>query len=197
MIIGLTGGMACGKSTCSNMIKKMGIQVFDADAEAHKLLERDVRVIRDIQDQLPQAVDTIDSKEFISRDKLSKLMLNDDSVIEIVTEAITIPLKYALLRFIERNRDNRFAVVDAPMLFEYKWDTYCEKIITVDAPRDRQELRIMKRHGMTELKMMILLDLQMTSEERNLKSDYVIDNGSSLYNTNEQIVNIFLTLQQI
>lgn len=188
MNIGLTGGIATGKSTVSQMLERRGAALVDADRIAREVVEPGQAPLRQIAERFGQAV--LNEDGTLNRRKLGQIVFSDEAERKAL-EAITHPAIRALMRErmerLEAERPDRLVVVDVPLLFESKLQSLFEQVLVVYVPRSVQLTRLMERDGLAEEEARKRLDAQMDIEDKKRLADYVIDNSSGLAETEEQI----------
>jgi dephospho-CoA kinase len=172
LIIGITGGLASGKSTLARMIAGRGIAHIDADAIVHRLMHHDRDMITAIAAAIPDAV----TKGRIDRAKLAAAITADPTRLAAL-EAIIHPrvraVEMAAIDAAQRNR-LRAVVLDVPLLFETAADELCDVVIVAHAPRPHRRRRAFARTGMTEQKFDRLIARQWPDAARRHLADIVI-----------------------
>ncbi|MCB1484204.1 MAG: dephospho-CoA kinase [Hyphomicrobiaceae bacterium] len=190
LIIGLTGSIGMGKSTAAARFKALGIDVFDADAEVHKLYEGPLA--QDVERAFPGS--TTDGK--VDRGKLSAILLKEpDRLTEL--ERIVHPRVRANERsFIAREhaKGAKMAVLEVPLLFEAGNDKVVDVIVVVSAHPDIQRKRVLERPGMSEAKLAELLSRQLDDKEKRARADFVVDTSGSVEACHAQIDDIVAEL---
>ncbi|MBB6691204.1 dephospho-CoA kinase [Cohnella xylanilytica] len=188
MNIGLTGGIATGKSTVSQMLERRGAALVDADRIAREVVEPGQAPLRQIAERFGQAV--LNEDGTLNRRKLGQIVFSDEAERKAL-EAITHPAIRALMRErmerLEAERPDRLVVVDVPLLFESKLQSLFEQVLVVYVPRSVQLTRLMERDGLAEEEARKRLDAQMDIEDKKRLADYVIDNSAGLAETEEQL----------
>lgn len=190
MIIGLTGGIACGKSTVSRMLAARGAHIIDADKIARE-------VVLPGKPALQQIVETFGSQCLhedgtLNRKYLGSIVFHDEAARKKL-EAITHPaIRQEMMRQIaywEEADPQGLTVADIPLLYESGWDKrYAfSDIVVVYAPRSVQLERLMKRDGLSEEEAVARLNAQMPIEQKRKLADVVIDNSGSLEETERQV----------
>ncbi|SCU96740.1 LAFA_0G07844g1_1 [Lachancea sp. 'fantastica'] len=184
LVIGLTGGIACGKSTVSERLEKSyHIPIIDADKVAREIVEpnRDAykRVVRYFGDKVP---DLILEDGSLNRPALGKHVFANHSDLKVLN-GITHPavrfeiLKQILLSYV---KGKKMCVLDVPLLFESGLDKFCGVTVTVVCKQDTQIERIRSRAPqISEEEAKNRIKAQMTQEERTRRSDYILENDSS------------------
>ena len=174
LIIGLTGSIATGKSTVSNMLRHMRFSVHDADAAVHRLLGPQGAAVTEITTHFGS--DLGDMQTGIDRKILGDRVFADkDKKAEL--EAILHPLVRSQKEmFIKQaRRDQKPAVfLDVPLLFETGGDQVCDHVITVWSPVFIQRQRALRRDGMTAQKLHAIVQAQVPQSEKKLLSDLVL-----------------------
>lgn len=176
IIFGLTGSIASGKSTVSKMFKNMTIPVFDADETVHRLM-RDHRKMKDLfQRKIPDCF----TDDEIDRKKLSQ-KVNEGTLDVKQLESMIYPfLEQELQLFFERHSYEPIIVLDIPLLFEAKWDRFCNESIVMTADPLILQKRALSRPGMTIEKYNTLKLRQMSEEEKIKRATYVINSGHTI-----------------
>jgi dephospho-CoA kinase len=181
--LALTGSIGMGKSTVARMFEEAGIPVFDADAVVRALQGPDGELVDTIEKHFPSTT----TAGGVDRDALSKRVLGNPEDLERL-EALVHPFVHkARAKFLLENQDRRALLFEIPLLFETGGNEAFDKVIVVTAPPEIQRKRVLERPGMTEEKLDALLARQMPDEEKRRKADFVIDTGSDLSTTEEQV----------
>ncbi len=187
MIIGLTGGIACGKSTVSSMLVRRGAILIDADRVAREVVLPGSPALDKVFARFGQAVRAEDGT--LLRKKLGEIVFRDEAARRDL-EAILHP---AIREEIRRQRDewerrcpDKLIVADIPLLFESGRTEYPE-VMLVYVPESVQLTRLMERDGLTEERAMARIRAQMPIEEKKKLAHIVIDNSGTLEETDRQI----------
>lgn len=177
MIVGLTGGIASGKTTVSNFFKSKGFLVFDADKIAKDISEQ-AKVIDEIVLYFGEDVLNSDSK--VDRKKLKDIVFKDKRKLEKLNNIIH-PRVYKYFQNIKNeNNSKEILIFDVPLLYESGIDKLCDKVILVVASENIKMERIMKRDGIDEELAKKIISSQMSDEEKIKKADIVIENNGSI-----------------
>ena len=193
-VIGLTGGIAMGKSTAAVAFRARKIPVFDADREVHRLQARGGQAVRPIGELVPGAVKdgTVD-RAFLRR------CLRSDAALLPALERLLHPLVRARAhRFLGRARARgaALAVLDIPLLFETGGDRLCDLVVAVSAPAAVQRRRVLARSGLTEADLARLLARQLPDGERRRRADLVIPTGLSRHESQRRVRRLVGSLQR-
>lgn len=166
LVIGLTGGIASGKSTVANMLIEKGITVIDADIIAKQAVEKGMPAHRQIIDEFGE--DILLPNGDIDRKKLGALVFTNEQK-RLALNAIVHPaVRQEMLNRRDKAIANReaFVVLDIPLLFESKLESLVDKIIVVSVTEELQLERLMKRNQLTEEEAVSRIRAQMPLEEK-------------------------------
>jgi len=188
MNIGLTGGIASGKSTVARMLVESGAALVDADRIAREIVEPGQPPLAQIVERFGQAV--LHEDGTLNRKKLGEIVFADEAKRKAL-EAITHPAIRAVMRErmdkLQREAPKRLVVVDVPLLYESGLQSLFEEVMVVYVPRSLQLERLMKRDGLSKADAERRLNAQMDIEEKKRLADIVIDNSGSLEDTALQL----------
>ena len=192
MNIGITGSIACGKSTVSNYLKEKGYTIIDADKLGHIALTSD-----EVKEKLKKSFGlTILENNEISREKLGKLVFGNDENLKILNSIVHPYIRKIILQLQENHRDERFVFLDIALLFEAGFEDLVEKIIVVHVDEKIQVARLMSRNALSKEQAMFRIESQMSSKDKSILGNYVIDNGGTKEETYKQIDLIIEALER-
>ena len=143
MILGITGGTGCGKTTLLKEIEARGGLVLDCDAVYHELLTRDHALLNAINDRFPGVV--VDKK--LERKKLGAIVFADEQALMDLNAITHGAIKAEIVRRLSENP--KLAAIDAIALFEGGLAELCHTTVAITAPRDARIQRLMKRDGIS------------------------------------------------
>ncbi|XP_037093204.1 dephospho-CoA kinase-like [Pollicipes pollicipes] len=195
-LVGLTGGIATGKSTVSRLLQDRGVPVVDADVMARKVVEPGRKAWRQIRDAFGPAV-FLDSGELdraalgrvIFRDTEKRRQLNRITHGKIQRLMIWETLKLFL-------QGHSFAVLDLPLLFESGVAVdYMEKIVVVSCEEDVQLQRLVARSGEAEADCRRRIEAQLPLRVKRDNAHFVIENSGSLADTARQVDGVLSVLR--
>ena len=193
MVVGLTGSIAMGKSEVANIISQLGIPVFDADKEVHKLYDspEGVKLLLDF------APETI-IENHVDRQRLSAVVLNDPvrlAQLETIVHAEIAKHRDKFL--VEAKRAGHgIVVLDIPLLFEKNLTAATDITVVVSAPENLQHQRALARPGMTMQRLETILERQMPDAEKRRRADHVIENHGTLQDLELKTRSLFYRLAQ-
>ncbi|MXO70515.1 dephospho-CoA kinase [Alteraurantiacibacter buctensis] len=175
-ILGLTGSIGMGKSTVAEMFRELGVPVFDADAEVHRMQRPGGELLPAIEAAFPGTT----GPEGVKRSELGARVFSDDTALARL-EAIVHPAVRALREaFLIEHWQAPLVVFDVPLLFEKGGADEVDAVVVVSAPAGVQRARVLAREGMTPDKFAAILSRQMPDAEKRARADHVIDTGTSL-----------------
>ena len=181
--IGITGSIACGKSTVSNYLKDKGYTIIDADKLGHTALTSD-----EVREKLEKSfgLRIIENNE-ISREKLGKLVFGNEENLKILNSIVHPYIRKQILQLQEKHSDERLVFLDIALLFEAGFEDLVEKIIVVHINEKEQLTRLMNRNSLSSEAAMNRIKSQMSSEDKSKMGDYVINNSNTKEETYRQI----------
>ncbi len=144
MIIGITGGTGCGKTTLLNVIRDCGGTVLDCDAIYHELLETDMQLLADIEARFPGTVENGQ----LQRKKLGAIVFQDKNALKALGAITGGAIRKEVMRRLEKRSE--LIAIDAIGLFEGKYDALCDVTVAVTAPEACRVQRLVQRDGITE-----------------------------------------------
>ena len=188
LILGLTGGIATGKSSVSRIFKEEGIPVVDADEIARKIVQPFSKIWcklvhefgTDIINPLNNEVDRKKLGNIVFSDEKARKKLNSIMHPAIVSEIIKQALKHYLC-------GEAMVILDIPLLFETGFSNYVSKTAVVYCDEDMQRTRLMKRDLIDASLATLRMNSQMSLEEKCKKADFIIDNSGNLSETEERV----------
>lgn len=173
-VIGLTGGIASGKSTVSQMLKAKGFAVVDADKlvkEVYKLPE----VFNYVKKEFPEVVEDGNIQFPLLRQKVFSSREIKSNIETLIYKHLPAAFEQEFARF----HQPAILIYDVPLLFERNLEGYCDLSVLVYAPRKIQRARLMTRDGHLEDMANNILNQQMDIEEKKTKADFIIDNSQT------------------
>jgi dephospho-CoA kinase len=188
MNIGLTGGIATGKSTVSALLVAKGALLIDADAIAREVMLPGHPVLAAVIQHFGQAV--MNSDGTLHRKKLGEIVFADSAqrqaLNDITHPAIREEMRLRMVAY-EREQPDRLVLADIPLLYESGLESLYEEIMVVYVSREVQLQRLMLRDGLTEEQAGLRLSAQMDIEQKRSMADIVIDNSGTQAETERQI----------
>lgn len=183
MVIGLTGGIASGKSVIAARLREHGIAVLDADAVVHALLAGEAK--SEVALHFPDAVE----KGELNRATLGRIVFSNDEKLKQLEGILHPKVRAAEEAFIaeQRAKGAKIAVLEVPLLFETGADSLCDATLVATAPEAVRIARAMQRPHMNEAKLEATLARQLPEDVRARRADYTIDTSATLEHTHAQV----------
>jgi dephospho-CoA kinase len=187
MIIGLTGSIASGKSTVSNMLKEKGYPIVDADKIARQVVEPGTPVIKEIAEHFGDEVLNEDGS--LNREKLGKRIFKSEEERKKLNSIIHPAIRNEMIRQKEQwiSKGAGTVILDIPLLFESKLQSFVEKIIVVSVTPEIQKQRLIARNELNEQEAADRINSQLLMVEKEAGADAVIDNNGTIEETKMQV----------
>lgn len=194
--IGLTGSIATGKSTVTNMLKELGAFVIDCDKTARDVVAPGTRGIAKIEAAFGK--DAVAADGSMDRVYIGDLVFRNPEMKKRL-ENILFPLIFealdAELLRLERECATPVVFLDMPLLYEVKYDSYVDEVWLVYVPFEVQLSRLMKRNGYTKEEALLRIHSQISVDKKKSLAQQVIDNSGTLEDTKEQVRSLWEGLQ--
>lgn len=178
MIIGLTGGLGCGKSEVARILKKKGLRVINADEIVHELLGTD-----EIKSKLKEAFgsEIFDDRGMVDRRKLAKIVFKDEDKLKRLCSIVHPIVREKVRLEVRRARESKEnLVVEVPLLLESGGAYEMDVVVVVSAPLDLVFERLHRSRGWSREEIRDRMSKQLPLEEKERLADYVIYNDGSL-----------------
>ena len=187
IVIGLTGGIASGKSTVSGELSRQGVPIFDADQNARDAVAKGSKGLAMVVEAFGNEYLTVEGE--LNRPKVSELVFRDKQALKTLEGILHKIVWENAEGFLQaqQEQDAKLAVLDVPLLIETGWHKQVDKVWLVAVSRQQQIERAMLRSGMTEAEVVARINSQMSLEEKRKYADVVLDNSGSLEQTLAQV----------
>jgi dephospho-CoA kinase len=198
---GLTGGMACGKSTVSKMFSSLGAYVLQADALAHELYRPGGPVYLELVKRFGPEI--VQPDETINRRRLAALVFDGGRIEELnrIVHPAVFQRQEQWMAEIAEADPLSVAMVEAALIFETGAEARFDKIIVVSCWPEQKIARLAQRLGIGEVAARAELErrtrAQLSDEEKIRRADYIIDNSGPPEMTNRQVEKIFGELKAL
>jgi dephospho-CoA kinase len=187
LTIGLTGGIASGKSTVSQMFKEAGIVVVDADVIARKVVE----VGEEAYEQIVQSFgkDILLPDETIDRQKLGSVVFFNEEKRLLLNSIVHPAVRKQMLKEKEEHLNNgeETVILDIPLLFESKLTALVDRTLLVYVDYETQLARLMNRNNLSKGEAEARIQSQMPLKDKIQLADAVIDNNGTIEATKDQL----------
>lgn len=196
-MIGLTGGIATGKSTVAKMFENLGATVVSADEVAHELMKHGGSAWHEIVELFGEGILSSDGE--IDRRSLGDVVFGDAKKMSAL-ESIIHPsvLQYLSKLSTEfKESGSGVLVLEIPLLIEVSFYGAVDKIVVVVAEQDTQISRLEKRYGIGREGALLRISSQLPTSEKVKHADWVITTDSSLEETGEQVKRVYSSAQKL
>lgn len=196
LVIGLTGGIASGKSTISSILKAVGWPVIDADLIARQIVMPGSKGLEQIVNRFgPQM---LNSDGMLDRKKLGKTVFDDPKKLSDLDKIEHPLIQEAIDSQLDEFKKQHLPVVvlDVPLLFETGMDQECDLTVLAVVDRKTQLERLMKRDHCSKAAALKRINAQMPLEEKMRRADVTIDNNGSLAQTRLQVAKLVKRVSQ-
>jgi len=192
ILVGLTGNIATGKSTATNIFKELGAVVIDADKVVHELYKKNCLLRLSLVWNFGLWVIDYSSLS-IDRKKLAKIVFSDKTKLEKLNSIVWPYVKREIEKRVKKEKG--VVIIEAAMLYESGWDRHMDYTIFVKADRKKQLERLLQRNfSKDEAEKRI--NAQAPQEKKAAKADYVIDNSRSIEYLKHQVYNVWEDLKK-
>ncbi len=183
-LIGLTGNIACGKSTVVRRLRELGAHTIDADALIHVILRRGGAAFEPVVEEFGEGILGPDGE--IDRRALGRIVFSDPERLKRLEE-IEHPIVRRMIEDEIRTSPEEVVVVDAIKLFESGWAAGSDVVWVVTCTREQQIERLVRTRGYSREEAVMRIDAQSPQEEKVARADVVIDNSGPLEETFRQV----------
>jgi dephospho-CoA kinase len=197
--VGLTGGIACGKSTVAKMFAELGVYVIQSDQIAHELYRRGEPVYQEVVKRFGRDIVKPDGE--IDRAKLASIAFGEGRIEELnrVVHPAVIQHQAKWIFEIASKEPDAVAMIEAALIFEAHTNDRFEKMIVVTCRPEQKASRFAQRAGIDEASAQAEVERRMKAqipdEEKVKRADFVIDNSGPQEQTRKQVEKIFAELK--
>ena len=192
--LGLTGGIATGKTTADAFFEKKNIPIIDADRVAHDLMKKNGASYTAIVDHFGASI--LNDEKEIDRKKLGKIVFGAPAKLNELNQ-ITHPLirKAIVLQMQNyQKKDTPLAILDVPLLFETHYDQLCDSVLVISADLSHQLARLQERNNLNKAQAMSRINSQMKLQEKEKLADFVVDNNGSIADLEAKLSQILVRI---
>ncbi|MGM0217471.1 dephospho-CoA kinase [Enterococcus sp. AZ126] len=186
MVLGLTGGIATGKSTVVSVFKRLGFPVVDADVIAREIVEIGMPALGEVVSLFGSEI--LNSDGSLDRKKLGEIIFSDEEKRKKLNSTLSPFLKERILAEIADKKSKApLVIVDIPLLYEGGYEKFVDKVAVVYIPKTMQLTRLMKRDNLTEREAQQRITSQLPIEKKRQKADILFDNQNSIEETEKLV----------
>jgi dephospho-CoA kinase len=196
-IVGLTGGIASGKSLVARVFKDLGAHVIDADRIVHELLEPEQQACREVLDHFGN--DILLPHGGIDRRKLGEIVFNNPEKRAWLNSCLhpkVFNVYTSQVQHLQSRQPDAIIIFNAALLIETGYHRKMDKIVVIYADLEQQIKRLSLRDKFTREQALARITSQMPLAEKRAHADYVIDNTGNREDTEVQARDVFHKLKQ-
>lgn len=172
-IVGLTGGIASGKTTVSSLFEQLGIKVIDADEIARSLVSKGMPCLKEIQDSFGREYISADGE--LNRPLLRQLIFNDSDAKELLESILHPKIRQQMLDQ-SKSIKSPYVIWSVPLLFESNMQKLVNRVLVINTTRKSQIERLCSRDNIDIDLATKMVDAQLPNEQRIQLADDIIDN---------------------
>ncbi len=194
LVIGLTGGIGCGKTTVTNLFSELNVPVSDADVIAHQLVEPGQPALNKIIEAF--GAEIILKNGQLNRPRIRQLIFNNPDAKELL-ENILHPLVYQQMNSWAAQQEAPYVIFSVPLLIETDRQNSVDRILVIDLPLEQQISRVMSRDQLSQNEILEIISSQaVRNKRREIADDIILNNGSqeSLKGQVTKLNNFYLAL---
>ena len=184
LLLGITGNIACGKSTVLRQLRELGAHTIDADLAIHDILRKGGPAYAPVVAEFGQGI--LHESGEIDRRALGRIVFSDPARLRRLEE-IEHPIVRKVIDEAIRQAREQVVVVDAIKLIESGWADKCDEVWAITCRRDQQVERLMRTRGYSQEKSDTRINAQAPQEAKVKRADVVIDNSGTKSHTREQV----------
>ncbi|MCC0644560.1 MULTISPECIES: dephospho-CoA kinase [unclassified Clostridioides] len=179
LILGLTGGIGCGKSSLSNIFRKFNITIVDADIISRQIFD-DKLLLEAVFKHFGRNIKKDDGT--LDRKALGKIVFNDEEKLNELNNLTHPIIREKIISDIEeaRKKGEKIVILDAAILVESGFLEIVDKLLVVTCKQEVQISRIQKRDNCSKQEALSRINSQMSQEEKSKYGDYIIDNSGTI-----------------
>ncbi len=195
LIVGLTGGIATGKSTVSQMFKTVDVPVIETDSIARELLAKGTEGYEEVVTHFSKSILLTNNE--INRKKLGMIVFGNHQKRSKLNDIVHPRVKSIVKTEIQKHKElgTKLLILDVPLLFETDFIELVDKTIVVYTPFKNQKERLMERERIDKVYAEMKIRSQMPLNRKVDLADFVIDNSTSILNTRKEFNKILEELE--
>ena len=191
-VIGLTGGIACGKTNIANVLRDMKVTVLDADAISRSVTAPGGEALPSVREAFG---DSVFDGEILNRRKLGEIVFRKEDERKKL-ENIIHPLVISKMQRLTEAADTPVVAWDVPLLYETGMDAHCDEVWCAYVCENEQVRRVMRRDGLTREQALLRIASQMPLHEKKTRAQHVIHTANSFRETRRRVRGLMRDLQR-
>lgn len=184
-VLGLTGGIGCGKSAVSAVFESQGITVVDADIIARQVVAPKSTGLNAIIARFGS--DILNQDQTLNRSKLRALIFADDAKKQWLNNLLHPLIREKILTDLQ-SATSPYVILVAPLLFENGLDKYCQRTLLIDVPVAVQLARTMARDNISKTQAQAIVAAQMSRDDKKARTIDIIDNNQALEDVSMEVL---------
>lgn len=193
LVVGLTGGMASGKTTVAEILRGFNIKIIDVDKIAKEIVSSHTDIWRKIIETFGEEI--LDKDLSIDRSKLAELIFSVPEKRKLL-DSITHPIILTKVREkLAELKSESIVVIDMPLLFETGFEKEVDKVVVVFAPRAFQIKRLIKKCQLSPKEAQDRIDSQMSLLEKAKEADWIVYNNGGIEELKKKVRRLFKELK--
>ncbi|MGK0604585.1 dephospho-CoA kinase [Enterococcus gilvus] len=186
-VLGITGGIASGKSTVVTLFKEQGFPVVDGDIVAREVVEPDTEGLQALKKVFGSEI--IKENGALDRKRLGTIVFQDEEQRNLLNRTLDSFIRKEITKQTEEaKRVSPLVIVDIPLLYEGKYEAMMDQVAVVYVTPEIQLQRLMMRNDFSEKEALERINSQLSLEEKRKRADVIIDNCSSKETTQRQVL---------
>lgn len=191
--LGLTGGIATGKSAATAIFKSLKLPVIDADQLAHQVLSENQTVITKIRHAFgPQVI----TNQQVNRQELGKVVFEQPAALAQLNQITAPVIRQAIISQMKIFKTAPVVVMDIPLLYEQHYEHLCSGVAVVVVDEPTQIKRLMARNQLSKAEAQKRIKSQMALSDKKSRADFILDNQGDLVALAQQIEQLLQKITQ-
>lgn len=176
-VIGITGGIASGKSIVSHYVEELGYKVIDADLIAHDVVDIGSQGLASLVKKFTK--DILDEQGYLDRKRLGEMVFSDENKRKLLNQILHPLIREAVERELEKSQETIIFLI-VPLLYEANFELYCNEVWLITAPELQRLDRIQKRDKLSREEAYQRIQAQMSDEEKIQRGPIVLENNGEV-----------------
>jgi len=193
-IVGLTGGLASGKSTIAQILIERGFDVIDADEVARDVVKPGSESLEKIVKRW--GIEILNDDGSLNRKKLASIVFKDKSQRKELEKILHPEILNRMIQLAENSADE-IVILVVPLLFEEQLDEWCDFTVSLTAPDEVRIERAMKKHKISREMVQDRMKTQLSEKKRNSKADYVVNTDCTIEELQSKVDNLINKILEI
>ena len=192
-ILGLTGSIAMGKTTVSNMFRDIGVPVWCADNEVNTLYSKNGAATKIFIKEFPSVV----IETGVDKTKLRNLIHRDNTILKKIEEIVHPLLHGSKTSFANLHKKHPLIIYDIPLLFEKNQERDFDAVVLVTASEITQKNRVLRRTNITEKDFQLIKRNQLNEKDKLKRANFVINTEKSLLETKKDVNDLYQKIMEM